>query len=212
MYAISLTSIPPRFDQLPRVLSALMAQSVPPETVFLVVPKSYARFDVKPLPALPFGVTLLQPDADPGPIGKLLPAAEVYDGDLLICDDDWLYAPDWAEAFLDRRKTHPSAVLAATVWNGSRIGHPGTRILQGFGGALIPAHMAREIPAPPRQAWTVDDVWVSGHLPPAVEVTTVRRLMRPISDPGSLQSDPDRDAANRWAAAHAPWPGHAANP
>lgn len=207
-YAIALTSIPPRFGQLPRVLAALLAQSAPPEAVFLTLPRRFRRFAPMALPALPFGVTLLRPKSDPGPIGKLLPAARAYGGDLLICDDDWLYGHDWAAAFLAVRREASGAVLAGSTWDGARIGHPGCRVMQGFAGALIPAGLARKIPTPPEVAWPVDDIWISGHLPPAVEVAAARRHMVPLASPGALQEDPRRDAANRATAALAPWPGH----
>lgn len=207
MYAISLTAIPPRFDQLPRVLAALLAQTARPEAVFLTLPETYARFTPRTLPALPFGVTLIRPATDPGPIGKLLPAAHRYDGDILICDDDWLYAPDWAACFLAARAKEPHAPLAASTWDAGRIGHPGHRVLQGFAGALIPAPLARRIPAPPDVAWAVDDVWISGHLPGIIQIPEARAKMTPLSSPDSLQESPSRDHDNRAAAARARWTG-----
>jgi hypothetical protein len=198
MYAIALTTIPPRFPTLPRVLAALTAQVVRPEAIFITIPKTYARFDPAPLPALPFEVTLLRPERDPGPVGKLLPAAADYDGDILICDDDWLYAPDWSAAFLAARETQGGA-LAASTWDARRIGYRGT-VLQGFAGALIPAGLARAIPEPPDAARPADDVWISAHLPEITPVPDARRRMAPLPDPGALQAVGDRDAANRAAA------------
>lgn len=199
MYAISLTTIPPRFPTLPRVLAALCAQTAAPETVFLTIPKRWARFAPAPLPALPFGVTLIEMEEDMGPIGKLLPAAARFDGDILICDDDWIYAPDWAACFVSARGRQPSGALAASTWDARRIGYRGT-VLQGFAGALIPADMARAIPAPPPEAWPADDVWISTHLTGITAVPAARAKMTPLADPGALQSRPDRDRANRAAA------------
>lgn len=206
MFAISLTTIPPRFPTLPRVLAALTAQTARPEAIFLTVPRSWARFDAAPLPAIPFGVTLIQTDEDMGPIGKLLPAAARFDGDILICDDDWLYAPDWAARFLAARAANPKAALAASTWDAGRIGYRGT-VLQGFAGALIPASQAHAIPEPPTEAWAADDVWISAHLPQIVAVPEARPKMSPLAGPGALQSRDDRDRANRAAASHAGrWP------
>lgn len=204
MYAISLTSIPPRFGQLPQVLGALVGQVVRPDVVFLTIPKRYRRFESRALPALPFGVELIEPEDDPGPIGKLRPAGARYDGDLLICDDDWLYAPDWAAAFLRARDDHPKAVLAASSWESWRIGRPGRTVPQGFAGVMFPSALARTIPEPPEAAWSVDDVWMAGHLPEVVAVPDARGKMRPLAEPGALQLSSDRDAANRAAAAL--WP------
>ncbi|EAQ14742.1 hypothetical protein BD830_106332 [Maritimibacter alkaliphilus HTCC2654] len=205
MYAISLTTIPPRFATLLRVLAALVGQTAAPATVFLTIPRHWARFDPAPLPAIPFGVTLIETETDMGPIGKLLPAAKQFDGDILICDDDWLYAPDWAATFLATRATAPGA-LAASTWDARRIGYRGT-VLQGFAGALIPSMLARAIPDPPPDAWVADDVWISAHLPAITAVPAARRKMMPLADPGALQSRPDRDDANRAAARLAgTWP------
>ncbi|MAM63051.1 hypothetical protein [Maritimibacter sp. UBA3975] len=199
MYAISLTTIPPRFPTLPRVLAALTAQTAAPATVFLTIPRHWSRFDPAPLPAIPFGVTLIETDTDLGPVGKLLPAAARFDGDILICDDDWLYAPEWAATFLTARAQAPDVPLAASTWDARRIGYPGT-VLQGFAGALIPARMARAIPPPPEAARPADDVWISAHLTGLTPVPEARGKMTPLADPGALQSRPDRDAANRAAA------------
>jgi hypothetical protein len=205
MYAISLTTIPPRYPTLPRVLAALVAQVPQPDAIFLTVPRRFARFDTAPLPALPFEVTLLQPETDAGPIAKLLPAAWKYDGDILICDDDWLYPPGWAARFIAAREGHPDAVIAGSSWGSERIGYRGGTILQGFAGALVSARVARQIPHPPEAARYVDDVWISAQLARlGVPVHTLGKAAppaMPLDDPGALQSRSDRDRANRDAAA-----------
>ncbi|WP_412506615.1 hypothetical protein [Roseovarius sp. SYSU LYC5161] len=104
MYAIALTSIPPRFARLAPVLDGLLAQEPRPARVFLCLPRRYRRFPgpVTP-PALPPGVTLLRCDDDPGPAGKALIAARHLAGQadrLIYCDDDWIMQPGWAAALL----------------------------------------------------------------------------------------------------------------
>ena len=62
MLVISLTAIPPRFDQLPRVLAALSTQGA--ARVVLVTPKRYARFPPTArtaLPALPDSIWMGKP-------------------------------------------------------------------------------------------------------------------------------------------------------
>ena len=92
MYAISLTSIPPRFHRLTPVLESLLAQDPRPAQVILCLPKFFRRFPgtFEP-PELPEGVDLLWSDTDFGPATKALPAARYLLGkyeSLIYCDDD----------------------------------------------------------------------------------------------------------------------------
>lgn len=212
MLVISLTSIPPRFGQLPRVLDALLAQGA--DRVALVIAQSYARFAPAPLPALPEGVEVIRTATDLGPAGKLLAPAAAFPGaDILYCDDDWHYGPGWAGAL---RAAHSQGrVAAASTWSTERIGRRGGAIAQGFAGVLVAADQARRIAAPPPAAWAVDDIWLSGWFAglglPITEAPAARALCRPLSDPGRLQDGSDRDAANRAAASlihqlHGIWP------
>jgi len=204
MLVISLTSIPPRFGQLPRVLDALLAQGA--DAVALVVPKSYARFDGANLPALPDGVSLIETDDDLGPAGKLLAAAARFPGaDILYCDDDWLYGPGWAATFRSARAWHPRAVIAASTWPTERIKRAGGVIAEGYAGVLVPADLASEIAPPPPEAWAVDDIWLSGQFAAlgraVVHVPAARALISPLAAPGALQDSTDRARSNRVAAA-----------
>lgn len=214
MFVIALTSVPPRFGQLPRVLSALCAQGA--DKVVLTLPRRFGRFAPAPLPALPAGVDLLTTNSDLGPAGKLLPAARAHPGaDILYCDDDWLYGPGWAAAFRAARAAAPHAVIAAASWPTERIGRVGGTVVQGFAGGLVAAKAAAAIPDPPQAAWAVDDIWLSGHYAaiglPVVTAPGARALMHPLASPGALQDSTVRDMDNRAAAAlihrrHAVWP------
>lgn len=212
MLVISLTSIPPRFGQLPRVLDALLAQGA--DRVALVIARSYARFAPAPLPALPEGVEVIRTATDLGPAGKLLAPAAAFPGaDILYCDDDWHYGPGWADAL---RAAHGQGqVAAASTWATERIGRRDGTIAQGFAGVLVAADQAQRIAPPPPAAWAVDDIWLSGWFAglglPITEAPAARALCRPLSDPGRLQGRTGRDAANRAAAAlihqiHGIWP------
>jgi hypothetical protein len=215
MLVISLTSIPPRFGQLPGVLTALLAQGA--DQVALVLPRRFARFETAALPALPEGATRVETEADLGPAGKLLASARAFPGaDVLACDDDWLYAPGWTDAFRAARAAHgPEAVIAGASWPTERIGRAGGTVAQGFAGVMLAADLAARIPAPPPEAWAVDDIWLSGHFAAmglAVHPAPgARGLMTPLASPGALQDSTPRDAANRAAAAlvhrlHGVWP------
>jgi hypothetical protein len=63
-YVISLSSIPPRFDQIGPVLTSLVRQSIRPLAVELWIPTRYRRFpdwDGR-LPEVPEGVTIRRPE------------------------------------------------------------------------------------------------------------------------------------------------------
>lgn len=205
MLVISLTSIPPRFAQLPQVLAGLLAQGA--DKVALVIPRRFARFETAPLPELPAAVERIETGTDLGPAGKLLATARAYPGaDILYCDDDWAYAPGWADRFRAvQAATDGDAVLAAASWPTERIGRRGGTIAQGFAGVLVPGRLAARIPDPPPEAWGVDDIWLSGHFAgfglSVLPVPGARALCQPLASPAALQDTANRNAANRAAAA-----------
>ena len=202
MYAISLTSIPPRFDRLDPVLLALLAQRPRPARVILCLPRRYARFagPVTP-PALPDGVDLLWHDTDLGPATKALPAARHLAGRvprLIYCDDDWIMGPGWAAALL--AAAHPHEATTGQGYSVTRLRRHATahsdshtEIAQGFAGVCIdPTWLAGPATAPPPAAWPVDDIWLSGHLArqdiPVRPVPAARQAMRLAhTDTHSLQ-------------------------
>lgn len=204
MFVIALTSIPPRFGQLPLVLEALLTQGA--DRVALVIPRNYARFPRAQLPTLPDGVVLLTTETDLGPAGKLLAPARTFpDADILYCDDDWLYGPGWADTFRAARAWHPRAVIAASTWSTDRLRRRGGVIAEGYAGVLVPAEVAAEIAPPPPKAWATDDIWLSGQYAAlgreVMHVPAARAFMSPLEEPGALQDTTDRAQANRNAAA-----------
>ena len=213
MYAISLTSIPPRFDRLGPVLDALLAQQPAPMAVILSLPHSYRRFPglVSP-PALPDAVEVIWSDADLGPAGKALIPARRLAGQvdrLIYCDDDWIYPPGWAAALLagtgdkvastgqgfsvERLKRHSTA-------------QPGfTDIAQGYSGVCVdPAWLSGADMTPPDVAWPVDDIWLSGHLArqgvAVHEVAQARAGMRPAFEDRHGLQDLSIEGQSRHAA------------
>lgn len=176
MYAISLTSIPPRFDRLAPVLDSLLAQDPAPEAVFLCLPRAFARFSgpVEP-PALPDGVALVWAGQDFGPATKAIVAARHLAGRgmaLIYCDDDWIMPRGWAAALL--AGLGPEEAAAGAGFNADRLrrtGHgvapdSGFRdIAMGFAGVAVdPAWLSGPQVAPPEAAFAADDLWLSGHL------------------------------------------------
>ena len=114
---ITLTTIPSRFALLGPTLDSLVRQDLP-APVELWIPRQYRRFPRWDglLPAVPPGVSLRRCDTDWGPATKIIPAVlerAGQDTDLLFCDDDSLYAPDFHRRFKDLRQQRPDAALAA---------------------------------------------------------------------------------------------------
>lgn len=233
MYAISLTSIPPRFQNLGPVLHSLLAQDPAPAQVFLCLPRRSRRFSGPcSLPALPAQVTVMHCNIDLGPATKALPAARHLAGQidrLIYCDDDWLMPPGWAAALLAARAS--GTAVTGAGFGVQRLGRqsprpPGTGltdIAQGFSGVLIdPAWLAGPGLDPPDTAWPVDDIWLSGHLArqgiPVREAIAARTGMIPAFDDSHGLQDAEingqaRDQANRACAAlihdrYGIWPNH----
>lgn len=117
MRIVSLSSIPPRFGQLGPVLESLLAQRPRVDAVQLHVPRRYRRFpdyDGTP-PSVPDGVTLVRPDEDLGPASKVLFAARALRGtdtQILFCDDDKLFSPDWGARLFDEQAARPDMCVA----------------------------------------------------------------------------------------------------
>ncbi len=213
-YAVSLTTIPPRFDRLGPVLNSLLAQSPAPEFILLALPRRYARFPGAVLPPdLPSGVNILWAEKDYGPATKVLPAAEALVGKglrLLYCDDDWIYGPGWAAALLDEDR---QVATTGSAWGVERLGRIGTGcdIAQGFSGVSVrPEWLAGPEFTPPDCARSVDDVWLSGQLArqgiPVAQAPAARALIQTAFDDAHALQDMmadglSRDAANRATAA-----------
>ena len=195
MTTISLTSIPPRFDQLGGVLESLLDQSIA-ATVMLQIPQSYARFPSPVmLPALPEGVVVHRTARDYGPATKLIGALEAGTrGDVMICDDDCIYAPDWAEKLVAARR--PGTAVSAHPYSVTRLRRsakpPFDLIAQGFAGVLLDTRMlGRAILDPPDEAFGVDDIWISAHLAlskvPIVAAPEARASVTPRGAAAALQ-------------------------
>ena len=210
---VSLTTIPPRFGQLPKVVAALRAQRRPADQIILCLPETYRRFPGRhKLPELP-GVSVLRPHTDPGPVGKLTLAARTLRGQdcqLLYCDDDWLYGPGWTWAFTQAARNTPEAVICASGFSARRLGLTGAKgradIAQGFAGVLLrPDWLDDTALAPPPEAWAVDDIWLSAQYArlgrKIIQPPGLRVHASPLPDPGRLQ-DTVLDGENRAESNH----------
>lgn len=113
---ISLTTTPPRLPLIGHTLRDLLAQRAPVDEIRLNLPRRYRRFefDASDVPDLPKGVRLTWVDEDLGPATKVLPTVADLAGqdvEILFCDDDQPYDPDWAGRFVAARATHPGACI-----------------------------------------------------------------------------------------------------
>ncbi len=171
-YAISLTSVPPRFSKLGPVLQSLVAQRPAPLRVLLCLARSYERYPgAVQMPEIPAGVEVIRCE-DFGSATKVLEPAQQLAGQdvrLIYCDDDWMAGPGWAEALL-------AAGDAQTATTGQgfgveRLGRVSRRtegcvdIAQGFSGVSIDPAWLRDV-KPPHDpaARLVDDIWLSAQL------------------------------------------------
>lgn len=228
-YAIALTSIPPRFSRLGPVLESLLAQDPAPETVYLCLPRHYARFPGPVvLPVLPAGVEVLRDAQDHGPACKALIAARHLRGGpgrLIYCDDDWILGPGWAAALLAAQRGQEA--VTGQGFGVERLGRvssarPGyCDIAQGYSGVLIvPDWLADAVPPDDAAARAMDDIWLSAHLAArgiGIRVApTARQAMLPAYDDAHGLQDAviagaGRGEANRRCAAmmqdrHGIWP------
>jgi len=174
VYAISLTSIPPRYHRLGPVLEALLAQDPAPGRVILALPDRPARFAPAPAPPVPAGVEIWRVAEDEGPATKVLPAARALAGyvdRLIYCDDDWVMPRGWAARLL--AASDEGTAAAGAGFDVARLkrrshrpaGSDYTDIAQGYAGVCIrPGWLAGAECAPPRVAWAVDDIWLSAQL------------------------------------------------
>ena len=119
---VTLTSIPPRFANLPARMRAVERQTRRPDRVQLALPRQYRRFpgDRPSLPPLPDWVQVIDCDEDHGPATKLLPALRRWQGtptDLLICDDDRTQDRRWIERLTHASGERPGEIVCERGWN-----------------------------------------------------------------------------------------------
>lgn len=116
---VSLTTIPPRFNDLGLTVQSILNQTLRPDAIEVTVPRSYRRFPQHEFrtPEVPEGVDLIVTEEDLGPASKVIPCARRYRGQnvrIVYCDDDRVAPPDWLDTLIAKSREHPGkAVVAA---------------------------------------------------------------------------------------------------
>ncbi len=123
---VSLTTIPPRFDDLGLTLHNILNQSHKPDAIEVTIPRSYRRFPehVFRTPDVPDGVDIMVVDEDLGPASKILPCARRYRGKnvrIVYCDDDRAAPQDWLESLISKSREHPDKAIVAAGTNLDRL-------------------------------------------------------------------------------------------
>jgi len=124
---ISVSTIPPRFAALGPTLESLLAQTAPIDRIILNVARRYRRFPDHDgsLPKVPDGIEVVLVDEDLGPATKVLPTVAAYRGqdvNILFCDDDMIYLPNWAKELLDAAQSHPNMAICNVMLNAKQYG------------------------------------------------------------------------------------------
>ena len=97
---VSFTTIPPRFERLPRKIQSIIEQKVMPDAIEIYIPKRYRRVPGRRpvFPRLPSAVQVIEVDEDLGPATKLLPALKKWETEsvyFLVCGDDGVQYRNW---------------------------------------------------------------------------------------------------------------------
>lgn len=156
---VSLTSISSRIDQLDRVIASLLAQSLLPDRIMLVLSNEPFLLDkgvredmlspaLRQLAAN--GALDIIFDANTGPYRKLLPALRRHAGEqrlIVTADDDIIYPPHWLSGLLETHRRHGCIVAyrcrAIAVEAGRFLPYSRWRLIPGEGDAFgeVPPHL-----------------------------------------------------------------------
>jgi len=124
MIVLTLTTIPPRFDNLHYTLNSIFSQTVKPDVVLLNIPKQYNNFSNDfELPKINHPDVIINRCNDYGPATKLLGLREtelyskMSESDIIIViDDDRNYNNRMIENFLYFHKIIPLKALTVAGW------------------------------------------------------------------------------------------------
>ena len=190
---VSLTTLPSREETLRRAMESLAAQRFQPDEILLCLPEISRREGVPYVPPSWIGefprVRIVRTAEDWGPGTKLLGALRtVEDPDTIIItvDDDVRYNSHLIEKLVRHSLDTPAAAVGFRGWNAEQLirehnfefvyeewekrrGYPiRVNILEGYGGVAYRRRFFDDAifdySDAPKEAFYVDDVWISGHL------------------------------------------------
>ena len=113
---VSLTTIPSRVAFLEKFLEGINAQTLQPDQIELNLPVAYTRrkLGVIARNLIPKEFKVFDCE-DLGPATKILPTIRRYKGtdtQIVYCDDDRLYDPNWLERLVGMNLRYPDACIA----------------------------------------------------------------------------------------------------
>ena len=126
MIIISLTTIPPRFDNLYFTIDSILSQSILPDIILIHIPEKYNNYsyDFNSLPKFSSDKVIINNKVkDYGPATKLL---GLYDNELykkmseediiIVIDDDRIYNTDLIKNMIYYHKLYPDKALTVAGW------------------------------------------------------------------------------------------------
>lgn len=171
---VSLTTIPTRIAGIEPCIQSLHEQTVPPEAIFLCIPKTYkshgetANVPASLLENYPL-LTIVPCEQDFGPGTKLLGSLDRVgrnpDTLVVVVDDDSTYRNYMLEEFARAFRDNPNHGYSFFVFK-----YRGIHVGQGCDGLAIPAPMLDGLPdyferiRDNEYAFFVDDLWLSHYL------------------------------------------------
>lgn len=134
------TTLPSRIGRLRPTVDSLLAQTVPPDRIFVCVPRRSVREDCAyELPGWlkepPPGLQLVRCERDDGPATKLLGSLPHIPAEacLIVVDDDMVYRPFLVERLAKAQLARRDASFSFHVERVGRLRRKGTRFLLGSG-------------------------------------------------------------------------------
>ena len=125
---VSLSTIPPRFRNIGKILNCLLDQNFRANEIYVYIPRTYRRFPQHSffVPEVPPGVTVKIVDQDLGPATKVLYCAKAHWGTntrIVYCDDDRLPEKNWLNSFVKATEFNPDKAIVSTGWNLEKYGY-----------------------------------------------------------------------------------------
>jgi hypothetical protein len=201
---VGVTTLPSRIGRLRPTIDSLLAQTLPPDRIFVSVPPRSVRESREyALPAWlaspPPGVELVRCPTDHGPGTKLLGCLPHVGSDacLIVVDDDMVYKPFLVERLYRAQVARPDASFSFHVYRVGRL-----RMGQGADGFsfwtpnLAGVEAFARVALRSRHLFVADDLWISLFLQnKGVAIESLGHTLRdgePVWEPAHAESQLSR--------------------